>query len=263
MSSSSAPGIILATGTYGVSLKGHAGIYMSRDAGLTWHKVLKEIYFVNLGDHGGIITAVKYFKSTGDTNEILFSTDEGETWKAYKFADNPIRVYGLMTEPGENTTVFTVFGSEPTKHSWIIVNLDLRNVFKYNCTKDDYKKWSPSSTSGLKMACVMGKKETYERRVPHSNCYNGKDYDSPITMETCLCDIEDFECDFGFLRHSSMPECIRNKSSIIDPYDIPDTCKPGSFYNRTKGYRKIDADACVDGYERNYLPDTLPCPYRF
>jgi hypothetical protein len=53
--------------------------------------------------------------------------------------------------------------------------------------------WSPSSETGMKMACVMGRKETYERRVAHANCYNGQNYDRPIKMETCLCDFEDFE----------------------------------------------------------------------
>ena len=39
LSLSSAPGIIIATGTLGTSLKGQYGVYISRDAGLTWHKV--------------------------------------------------------------------------------------------------------------------------------------------------------------------------------------------------------------------------------
>lgn len=43
------------------------------------------------------------------------------------------------------------------------------------------------------MPCILGKKETFERRIAHSNCYNGKDYDRPVKMEICECDIEDFE----------------------------------------------------------------------
>lgn len=64
----------------------------------------------------------------------------------------------------------------------------------YNCTKDDYKFWAASSTVGSsKLACVMGRRETFERRIRHSNCYNGKDYERPVKMEICQCDAEDFE----------------------------------------------------------------------
>lgn len=48
---------------------------------------------------------------------------------------------------------------------------------------------------------------------------------------------------------------------ILDPYEIPKSCKVGEFYNRTKGYRKISGNVCVDGFSRDYLPDTIPCPF--
>lgn len=41
----------------------------------------------------------------------------------------PFRIYGLMTEPGEKTTVFTLFGSNKDHHEWLLINLDLRHVF--------------------------------------------------------------------------------------------------------------------------------------
>ena len=37
--SKAAPGIIIAMGTVGTSLKGHPGMFLSRDAGLTWRQV--------------------------------------------------------------------------------------------------------------------------------------------------------------------------------------------------------------------------------
>lgn len=88
-----------------------------------------------MGDHGGVFAAVKYFKNRGETREVLYSTDEGENWTKAVFYKEDIRLYGLMTEPGENTTVFTMFGSAPQAHQWIIVKIDLRSVFKYNCSQ--------------------------------------------------------------------------------------------------------------------------------
>jgi len=60
-----------------------------------------------------------------------YSYDEGETWNSYTFIDNPkIRVYGLLTEPEETTTVFSIFGSlaNTTSHSWVVIQVDLRSV---------------------------------------------------------------------------------------------------------------------------------------
>ncbi|XP_046432202.1 sortilin-related receptor-like isoform X1 [Neodiprion fabricii] len=262
MSSKSAPGIIIATGVIGKSLKGHPGVFVSRDAGLTWKQVLKDYYFFNMGDHGGVLVAVKYFKSRGETRHILYSTDEGETWQMYEFNDNMLRVYGLMTEPGENTTVFTMFGSESSRHQWLIVKVDLRKVFERDCNKDDFKFWSPTSTEQPAMACVLGRKETYQRRAARANCYTGADYDRPVKLEICQCDAKDYQCDIGFIRSTLPYHCIRDKSShsSFDPYEIPKTCKPGAFYNRTKGYRKIEDDECSGGLNRNFEPDEIPCP---
>lgn len=260
MSSKSAPGIIMATGVIGHSLKGHPALFVSRDAGLTWKEVLKEYYFFNMGDHGGLLVAVKYFKSRGETRNISYSTDEGETWQTYVFNDKNLRVYGLMTEPGENTTVFTMFGSDSGMHQWLIIKVDLRNVFERDCTDDDYKFWSPSSPDQPQMSCVLGRRETYKRRAMNVNCYQGIDYNRPVKWERCLCDANDYECNYGFVRSDG--HCIRNKSLIYqyDPYAVPATCKSGQFYNRTKGYVKITDDECTGGSARNFEPDEIPCP---
>jgi len=260
LTSKAAPGIIIAMGTVGTSLKGRPGVYLSRDAGLTWRQVFRDYYFFNAGDHGGILVAVKYFKTEGETRELLYSTDEGESWSKHNFHVEDLRIYGLMTEPGENTTVFTMFGSATGRHQWLIVKVDLSKAFGYNCTDDDYKFWSPSSGNGSHMPCVLGRKETYQRRIPHSNCFNGRDYDRPVKMEVCECAVEDYDCDDGFRRSMSTGLCIRNGTSGVDPYQVPSSCPPGKTYQRTKGYVKIDDDVCTVSNDDRYRPDTIPCP---
>lgn len=257
MSSKSAPGIIIATGVIGKNLKGHPSVFVSRDAGLTWKHVLKDYYFFNMGDHGGVLVAVKYFKSRGETNDILYSTNEGETWHKYKFNADMLKVYGLMTEPGENTTVFTMFGSEAGMHKWLIVKVDLKNVFSRICTHDDFKFWSPSSTEQPTMACVLGKKETFKRRAARADCYTGANYDRPVKLEVCQCDAKDYTCDIGFFRNQSPYNCMRYPTATYDPYKVPESCKPGQFYNRTKGYRKIEDNFCEGGLARNFEPDEV------
>ncbi|XP_072931091.1 uncharacterized protein RpS19a isoform X1 [Epargyreus clarus] len=257
MSSKSAPGIIMATGVMGKSLKGIPGVYLSRDAGLTWKRILKEYYFFNFGDHGGVLVAVKYFKSRGETRKILYSTNEGIEWKSYQFNVDDIRIYGLMTEPGENTTTFTMFGSANDQHQWIIITIDLYNAFPRNCTSDDYKFWSPTPPHSA-VSCVLGQRDTFQRRLAHTNCFHGIDYDRPIKKEICECSRRDYECDYGFtLSHNS---CVRNKLIKYDPYAIPGDCQPGHYYKRTKGYRKIDGDVCATSFYTPYAPDMIPCP---
>lgn len=264
MSSKSAPGIIMATGVIGHNMKGHPALYVSRDAGLTWKQVLRDYYFFNMGDHGGLLVAVKYYKSHGETNDLSYSVDEGETWQSYTFNDKMLRVYGLMTEPGENTTVFTMFGSDSGHHQWLIIKIDLQNVFARDCTDEDFKNWFPTEDLNKTESCVLGRKEVFRRRAPRANCYIGLDHTQPVKTVSCQCQAKDYQCAYGFVREAHTGgsyTCIRNKSMTwYDPYAVPTTCKPGEFYSRTKGYMKIYDDECVDGFSRNFEPDSIPCP---
>lgn len=260
LTSSSAPGIIVATGVIGASLKGHPGVFVSADAGLTWHQVLKGSYWYTMGDHGGVLVAVKMFRADAATKELLYSTDEGETWNTHQFIDEPMRVYGLITEPGENTTIFTMFGSKSGSHQWIIVTVDLKAAFQYECKDDDYKLWSPSG-SLLGRPCLLGHQISYQRRMTHSNCYNGKTYIRPTTVANCECRREDYECDFGFKEEEVTNQCVRDPDSTIDLFSVPTRCPVGEFYNRTKGYRLVPGDTCVEGDSGSrFAPDRLSCP---
>ncbi|XP_067129295.1 sortilin-related receptor-like [Centruroides vittatus] len=259
LSRESAVGIIMASGVVGKSLKGHPSVFVSSDGGLTWHHVLYGTYLYNFGDFGGVLLAVQY--SSKSTNEVLYSLDEGEVWTPLKLYndDTTIRVYGLMTEPGEKTTIFTVFGSKLDHHQWILIKIDLRKYFQYECKSEDYKYWSPH---GPNKTCLLGRREVYHRRISRIHCYNGKDYKRPVLTENCPCAIDDFECDYGFKEDRYIGHCIRDNDSEIDPYSIPQDCKPGGFYNRTKGYRKVSGDTCVGGEDYRYNPELMSCPLK-
>ena len=228
-------------------------------------QVLKGSYIFNIGDHGGIITAVKYFKTEGMTNELLYSTNEGINWEKIYFYPEPLKVFGHLTEPGENTTVFTIFGTTGGSASinWIIIRIDLRSVFKRNCTDADYKQWSPSdNTVGKHRSCLLGRKEIYERRMINTRCYNGRDREKLVTVENCVCDRSDFQCDFGYKRdHEWTGACVRDPHfEDHDFYSPPGNCRPGKFYNQSRGYVKIRGDTCVGGRETIYEPLRVACP---
>lgn len=58
----------------------------------------------------------------------------------------PMRVFGLLTERGENTTVFTVFGTPIGSGSvdWVVVRIDLKTLFPRDCKEEDYRRWYSS-----------------------------------------------------------------------------------------------------------------------
>ncbi|CAH1796241.1 unnamed protein product [Owenia fusiformis] len=263
LSKKSAVGLIMATGTTNttISKKTEFDVYLSNDGGYRWNEVLKGQYFYAFGDHGGVIVAAK---QNGSTNEIRYSLNEGETWTSYVFSPYKIHIYGLLTEPGEKTTIFTLFGSNPSRHSWLVVTINLQQVLGTQCVADDYKDWSPGDAyAGVYSSCLLGEKVTYERRRTHSLCYNGRDYDREISTSPCPCSRVDFECDFCFkLKQEWSSECVKDNDECgtIDTHAIPGYCHEGAYYNRTRGYRKVSGDKCQGGEEHRYNPDILSCP---
>ena len=81
-------------GTVDMSMRGHLGVFMSTDGAATWKQILKGNYLYSFGDHGGIIMAVNLYKPGGATNELLYSIDEGASWKSYEFYEEKIKVLG-------------------------------------------------------------------------------------------------------------------------------------------------------------------------
>lgn len=117
----SSVGFIMATGVVGESLRGPQGIYLSIDAGNTWRNVLSRNFLYIFGD--ATIVAIAHFSKGGVTNELYYSLDDGDNFTPLQFSKDKIRVYGLLTEPGEKTTVFTIFGSKEKSHEWIVIQV--------------------------------------------------------------------------------------------------------------------------------------------
>jgi hypothetical protein len=237
LSSTSAPGLLMATGMLGRVVGFNYGVYVSNTGGATWDMVLDDEHYYNYGDHGGIMVAVlKYHvRSRVSTNYLLFSCDEGLTWKRKNFSDSDIKVYGVITEPGEQTTVFTIFGDYPTKREWVTVRVDLRKELGNNCTDSDYLIWHPSDEHNDSV-CLMGRDISFERRRRHSRCFNGEDYDRSVSNVNCRCSREDYECDFDFEHRFTDGNCYPVMGLEVDT-SVPPSCSQGnSTYTVTRGY---------------------------
>ncbi|KAH0623299.1 hypothetical protein JD844_031470 [Phrynosoma platyrhinos] len=238
LSKESAPGLIIATGSVGKNIASKMNVYISSSAGVRWKEVLSGPHYYSWGDHGGILMAVT---QGTETNQLKYSTNEGETWKTFTFSEKPVFVYGLLTEPGEKSTIFTIFGVP--------------------CTENDYKLWSPSDERGNE--CLLGHKTVFKRRTPHATCFNGEDFDRPVMVSNCSCTREDYECDFGFKLSEdlSLEVCVPDPEFAGKPYSPPVPCPVGSTYKKTKGYRKISGDTCSGGdVEARLEAESVPCP---
>uniref|UniRef100_A0A6I8STB6 Sortilin-related receptor n=1 Tax=Xenopus tropicalis TaxID=8364 RepID=A0A6I8STB6_XENTR len=259
LSKESAPGLIVATGTVGTDMASKMNMYVSSTAGVRWRESLLGPHYYTWGDHGGILVAIA---QGVDTNQLKYSTNEGETWKTFNFSDKAMIVYGLLTEPGEKSTVFTIFGSYTERgHSWIILQINASDVLGVPCTDSDYKLWSPSDERGNE--CLLGRKTVFKRRTAHATCFNGEDFDRPITVSNCSCTREDFECDFGFKLSKDLSSelCVPDPEFAGKLYPIPIPCPVGTTYTRTKGYRKVSGDTCSGGDVENRLQgEEVPCP---
>ncbi|XP_070808754.1 LOW QUALITY PROTEIN: sortilin-related receptor [Pituophis catenifer annectens] len=259
LSKESAPGLIIATGSVGKNMASKMNVYISSSAGVRWQEVLSGPHYYSWGDHGGILMAVT---QGSETNQLKYSTNEGETWKTFTFSEKPVFVYGLLTEPGEKSTIFTIFGSyKENGHSWLILQINTTDVLGVPCTENDYKLWSPSDERGNE--CLLGHKTVFKRRTPHATCFNGEDFDRPFLISNCSCTREDYECDFGFKLSEdlSLEVCIPDPEFAGKLFSPPALCPVGSTYKKTRGYRKISGDTCSGGdVETRLEGETVPCP---
>ncbi|KAJ6216562.1 hypothetical protein RDWZM_007719, partial [Blomia tropicalis] len=256
----SAIGFIIATGVLGTSLKGKQSVYLSIDAGNTWRQVLAGNYLYAFGDYGAVIVAIAHYSRGGVTNELLYSLDDGETFAILQFSKEKIRVYGLLSEPGEKTTVFTIFGSKEKTHDWIVIQANFSSLFVSQCRlPHDYKEWSPHD---FESDCLLGSTQIFQRRIGSHKCFNGESFIRPTAKINCPCKHSDYECDFGFIRDKQFGgyKCIPDEHSQ-NPNSELANCITGQMFNKTRGYRKISGNTCEGGEDDWYSPQTLPCPF--
>ncbi|XP_034404958.1 sortilin-related receptor [Cyclopterus lumpus] len=259
LSKDSAPGLIMATGSVGRNLANKPNVYVSSSAGARWREALAGPHFYTWGDHGGILMAIA---RGGSTTHVKFSTNEGETWSDFQFSDRAVFVYQLLTEPGEKSTIFTIFGSyADQQHGWLILQVNTSDVLGVPCSDADYKRWSPSDEHGNE--CLLGREVTFRRRAPHATCFNGEDFDRPVNVANCSCTRQDYECDYGFKLSEdlSLQVCVPDPEFSGDLYAPPVPCPVGSSYRRSKGYRRVPGDSCSGGDVESRLDgEMLPCP---
>uniref|UniRef100_A0A8D3DC09 Sortilin related VPS10 domain containing receptor 2 n=1 Tax=Scophthalmus maximus TaxID=52904 RepID=A0A8D3DC09_SCOMX len=227
----SAPGLIMGAGNLGSKLVEYKEeMYITSDCGKTWRQVFEEEHHILYLDHGGVIVAIK---DTSIPLKILkFSIDEGRTWTVHNFTSTSVFVDGLLSEPGDETLVMTVFGHISYRSDWELVKVDFRQSFPHQCTDSDYESWQLTDLQGEK--CIMGQERSFRKRKDTAFCIKGKSYTSALSTKPCQCTEKDFNCDYGFERsHKESDRCFAD--FWHDPDSPPEDCHLGHTYESTTG----------------------------
>ncbi|XP_014388929.1 PREDICTED: VPS10 domain-containing receptor SorCS2, partial [Myotis brandtii] len=226
-----APGLIMGAGNLGSQLVEYKEeMYITSDCGRTWRQVFEEEHHILYLDHGGVIVAVK--DSSIPLKILKFSTDEGLTWSTYNFTDTSVFVDGLLSEPGEETLVITIFGHISYRSEWELVKVDFRPSFPRPCRAEDYSAWDLTNLQGD--GCLMGQRRSFRKRKAASWCVNGRNFTSALTAQVCPCQDSDFLCDYGFERSlSDTNKCFAN--FWFNPLAPPDDCVQGQTYTSSLG----------------------------
>ncbi|XP_016806765.3 VPS10 domain-containing receptor SorCS2 isoform X3 [Pan troglodytes] len=254
-----APGLIMGAGNLGSQLVEYKEeMYITSDCGHTWRQVFEEEHHILYLDHGGVIVAIK---DTSIPLKILkFSVDEGLTWSTHNFTSTSVFVDGLLSEPGDETLVMTVFGHISFRSDWELVKVDFRPSFSRQCSEEDYSSWELSNLQGDH--CIMGQQRSFRKRKSTSWCIKGRSFTSALTSRVCECRDSDFLCDYGFERSPSS-ESSTNKCSAnfwFNPLSPPDDCALGQTYTSSLGYRKVVSNVCEGGVDMQQSQVQLQCP---
>ncbi|XP_041840767.1 VPS10 domain-containing receptor SorCS2 isoform X8 [Melanotaenia boesemani] len=252
----SAPGLIMGAGNLGSKLVEYKEeMYITSDCGKTWRQVFEEEHHILYLDHGGVIVAIK---DTSIPLKILkFSIDEGRTWSVHNFTTTSVFVDGLLSEPGDETLVMTVFGHISYRSDWELVKVDFRQSFPRQCTESDYESWQLTDLQGEK--CIMGQERTFRKRKDTAFCIKGKSYTSALTSKPCTCTEKDFNCDYGFERsHVESDRCFAD--FWYDPDSPPEDCHLGQNYKSSTGYRKVISNTCEGGLNKQQSSKQHSCP---
>uniref|UniRef100_A0A8D0DXF6 VPS10 domain-containing receptor SorCS2 n=1 Tax=Salvator merianae TaxID=96440 RepID=A0A8D0DXF6_SALMN len=254
-----APGLIMGAGNLGAQLVEYKEeMYITSDCGKTWRQVFEEEHHILYLDHGGVIVAIK---DTSIPLKILkFSVDEGQTWSTHNFTSTSVFVDGLLSEPGDETLVMTVFGHISYRSDWELVKVDFRPSFPRECTEEDYESWELTNLQGDH--CIMGQQRSFRKRKKSSWCIKGKSFMSTLTSKVCECSLSDFLCDYGFER----PAVLKSEPSRcfadfwFNPEVPSEDCVLGQTYRTSTGYRKVISNVCEGGVNLQQNVSQHLCP---
>ncbi|KAK7744939.1 vacuolar protein sorting/targeting protein PEP1 [Cytospora paraplurivora] len=263
-SSAGAVGLMFGWGNVGQYLGplAEADTYMTADAGISWKPVKKGRWSWQYGDQGSIIILVPRDGKT-KTKTVSYTTDEGNTWNDYQFADREVEVVDLTTQASGVSRKFVVWTRDGD--NTVATTLDFTGLADRPCEQkdspdeSDYRIWSPSHPL-QDDDCLFGHVTQYMRKKTDRQCYNGYRIQHVYNVRDCTCTRRDYECDYNFeLDNHNSCKLVTG----LQPVDHIQWCKENpdqvEYYEPT-GYRRIPLSTCEGGAEFDKQAPSHACP---
>ena len=199
-----AVGLMFGVGNVGSHLGSikDADTFMTTDGGITWKQVQKGVWTWQYGDQGSITVLAKLWRADQqvNTNHVMYSTDEGETWKKHEFSEEEVAIHDI-TSPRSGSSRNFILWSSKGDGPVSAINLDFSGLSSRPCEESDYYAWTPRDPSGGD-GCLFGHKSKYLRKVKGKECYNDGRVRHELMVENCQCTRRDFEWYVHILTHT-------------------------------------------------------------
>ncbi|KAF4336295.1 carboxypeptidase Y-sorting PEP1 precursor [Fusarium beomiforme] len=242
--SSPAPGLVMGNGNTGAALGEFesSNLYVSDNAGVSWKKALDGPHKYEFGDTGGILVAVRDSLKE-DVDRVSFSLDYGENWESAPLPDGlKVRPVILTTTQDSTSLKFLLVGEKD--RAFHMIAIDFEGMEKRTCESKDMESWYARVDDKGEATCIMGHKQTYNRRKKSADCFLKANFRDPEpVIENCECTDADFECDYNFQRDPDDNKVCKK----VGPIPIPEgSCKgKDETFKGSSGWRLIPGNTCT------------------
>ena len=239
-SEQSAPGMVLAVGSYGVQFVSYISgsvttgdVYYSRNGGKSFTQILTGLHFCRVLDEGGVIICLP--GSDAGTNVFKYSLDSGVTWFTETFYDHPVTVLWVTSDPNGFGLVAMIVALDGGNVLFISTDLAVLNL--RTCTNSDFERWMPSDGQDERQ-CVLGHHSVYERLKADADCFSTLDQ-FLVDSTPCPCGQGDYECTVGYYYNLTSTYCSPEPGTPVQEI----TCEGGT-YTQYLNFRLIPGDTC-------------------
>jgi hypothetical protein len=240
---SPAPGLVMGNGNTGDRLENYdkANLYVSDDAGVTWHKALDGSHKYEFGDQGSILVAVH----DDHTDEVKYSLNHGKDWDSIKL-EKKMRPLELVTTQDSTSLKFLMLAVDDSakEKEFYMIALDFDEMHERTCKDSDMVNWSARVDEDGKPTCLMGHTQSYRRRKADAECFIKKEFEDPVPETVdCDCTDADFECDYNFVRSDDGKDCIQ-QGALAMPEGACKAFGPDDTFLGSSGWRLIPGNTC-------------------
>jgi len=278
-SSATAPGLLIGVGNAGTWLAqdvAHHNVFVSRNAGLDWQRVLQGPHTIALLGSGDVLAAVPVTAPT----TLLYSTDMGGDWRRIPLTapdEWNLAVQGLFVHPAHTDWRALITLGNDGEAGIRLAVANLSNVIEKSCrlpddpanVASDFETWSPADAledahESKRPVCLLGVRTRYLRRKPNRLCKTGGTLGlTSLDLRNdvpCQCSLADWACDVGFhhVAYSAGASCDPLEGSSQPNISKLCAATVSSHVEVTRGYTKSPGNRCQGGVDLS--PRLELCP---